>query len=143
MKCLGFKNNKHIFTNKMNPCVIFSTLLAIVVVLRIMFIMAEIGEMGEIGNKIGVALIMKDLPPFTKKLLRGMPTTVVAYERFTKIHNQILMIASSGGHKYKFNLCYKDPEITKTIKVMVMEAFPDSALAHEKNGACFTYKMSW
>ncbi len=122
---------------------IASALIATVVVLRILFIMAEIGEMGEIGNKIGVALIMKDLPPFTKKLLRGMPTTVVAYERFTQIHNQILIIASSGGHKYKFNLCYKDPEITKTIKVMVMEAFPDSALAHEKNGECLTYKISW
>lgn len=127
----------------MNPYMIASILIATVVVLRILFIMAEIGEMAEIGNKIGNALLMEDFPQLTKKLLRGMPTTVVAYERFTKIHNQILMIASSGGHKYKFNLCYKDPEITKTIKVMVMEAFPDSALAHEKNGACFTYKMSW
>jgi hypothetical protein len=127
----------------MNPYMIASILIATVILLRILFLIAEIGEIGAIGNKIGNALLMEDLPPFTKKLLRGMPTTVVAYERFTQIHNQILIIASSGGHKYKFNLCYKDPEITKTIKVMVMEAFPDSALAHEKNGECFTYKISW
>ena len=113
-----------------------STFLAAIVVLRILFLMKDIAE-------IGNTLIKKDFPPFTKDLLRGMPTGVIAYERFTAIHNQVLMIAASGGHKHKFNLCYKDPEITKTIKVMVMEAFPDSALAHEKNGECFTYKISW
>lgn len=113
-----------------------STFIVMVVVLRILFLMKEIGE-------IGNTLIMKGLPPFSKDLLRGMPTGAVAYERFTAIHNQVLMIAASGGHKHKFNLCYKDPEITKTIKVMVIEAFPDSALEHVKNGTCVAYTISW
>jgi hypothetical protein len=125
---------------------IASIIIATIVVLRILFLIGEIGEIGEmvkIGNKIGNALLMKDFPPLTKQLLRSMPTAVVAHERFKKIHGAVMFTAVTGGHKYKFNLCYKDPEITKTIKVMIMEAFPDSALAHEKNGECFTYKMSW
>ena len=121
----------------MNLCMTVSTFLAMVVVLRILFIMKDIAE-------IGNALIMKgDHPPLSKELLRGMPTGVVAYERFTAIHNQVLMIAASGGHKHKFNLCYKDPEITKTIKVMVKEAFPDSALEPVKTDTCVAYTISW
>jgi hypothetical protein len=92
-------------------------------------------DIGEIGN----TLIVKGYnPPFTKELLR-----MVAYERFTAIHNQVLMIAASGGHKHKFNLCYKDPEITKTIKVMVIQAFPDSALEPVKTDTCVAYTISW
>ena len=114
-----------------------STFLAMVVVLRILFLMKDIAE-------IGNALIMNvDRPPFTKDLLRGMPTGVIAYERFTAIHNQVLMIAASGGHKHKFNLCYKDPEVSKTIEVMVIQAFPDSALEPVKTDTCVAYTISW
>ena len=114
-----------------------STFLVMVVVLRILFLIKEIGE-------IGNALIMnEDNIPLSKELLRGMPTIIVAYERFTAIHNQVLMIAASGGHKHKFNLCYKDPEITKTIKVMVIQAFPDSALEPMKTDNCVAYTISW
>jgi len=121
----------------MNLCMTVSTFLAAIVVLRILFLMKDIAE-------IGNTLIMKgDHPPFTKDLLRGMPTGVVAYERFTAIHNQVLMIAASGGHKHKFNLCYKDPEVSKTIEVMVKEAFPDSALDQVKNDTCVAYKITW
>ena len=121
----------------MNLCITVSTFLAAIVVLRILFLIKEIGEIGNI-------LIMKGgNPPFIKELLRGMPTGVVAYERFTAIHNQVLMIAASGGHKHKFNLCYKDPEITKTIKVMVIQAFPDSALEHVKTDTCVAYTITW
>lgn len=120
----------------MNLCMTVSTFLAAIVVLRILFLMKDIAE-------IGNTLIKKDFPPFTKDLLRGMPTGVVAYERFTAIHNQVLMIAASGGHKHKFNLCYKDPEITKTIKVMVIQAFPDSALEPVKTDNCVAYKITW
>lgn len=120
----------------MNLCMTVSTFLAAIVVLRILFLMKDIAE-------IGNTLIIKGLPPFSKDLLRGMPTGVVAYERFTAIHNQVLMIAASGGHKHKFNLCYKDPEITKTIKVMVIQAFPDSALEPVKTDNCVAYTISW
>ena len=114
-----------------------STFLAAIVVLRILFIMKEIGE---IGNTL---IMNEDNIPLTKELLRGMPTIIVAYERFTAIHNQVFMIAASGGHKNKFNLCYKDPEVSKTIEVMVKEAFPDSALDKVKNDTCVAYTISW
>jgi len=96
-------------------------------------------DIGEIGN----ALIMKGNPPLSKELLRGMPTIMVAYERFTAIHNQVLMIAASGGHDHQYNLCYKDPEITKTIEALVVQAFPDSALKPVKTNNCVAYTISW
>jgi hypothetical protein len=68
---------------------------------------------------------------------------VIAYERFAAIHNQVLMIAASGGHDHQFNLCYKDPEVSKTIEVMVKEAFPDSALEPVKTDTCVAYTISW
>jgi hypothetical protein len=110
---------------------IFSALIATVVMTRILFLI------GEISNLPIVSM------PVTKQLLRGMPTIMAAYERFERIHDRVLQIAITGGHIYKLNLCYKNPEITKTIETMVREAFPDSAIKKSKNGTCAAYKISW
>lgn len=69
--------------------------------------------------------------------LRGL------YERFEKIHKQVLLIAATGGHKHQYNLCYKDPNVTFTIEAMTKEAFPDSTIKSSPNVTCTTYKMSW
>ena len=141
----------------MNSCMIFSALIATVVVLRILFIIAEIEnynwtddmtlddktsfkekEMDDIDNIDEIVS-----KPITKKLLRGMQTNVLAYERFKKIYTRVIFTATIGGHNYKLNLCYEDPEITKTIEAMVRESFPDSKIKSSKNGTCTAYKISW
>ena len=120
---------------------IFSAVLAIILLLRIMFIMKEIGE---IGNTL---IMTGDNPPFTKQLLRGAPTMMVAYERFEKIRGAVLFTAATSGHKYKYNLCYKNNDVITVIDAMVREAFPDSKIEHahiksSKNN-CTAYKISW
>ena len=125
---------------------ISSILIATVVVLRILFLITEIGnlslieEIVEFGNKIenDDAFL-----PMTKQLLRGMPSLILANERFEKIHNRVFMIAATGGHDHKFNLCFKDPDVTNIIDAMVREAFPDSTIKSLKNGTCTAYKISW
>ena len=51
-------------TNKMNSCIIFSTVIAIVIMPRILFLI------GKFGNTL---IMTGNNPPFTKKLLRGAP----------------------------------------------------------------------
>ena len=114
---------------------IFSALIATVVMTRILFLISEIGNLPIISDS--------EFMPVTKQLLRGMPTIMTAYERFEQIHERVLQIAITGGHIYKLNLCYKNPEITNTIETMVIEAFPDSAIKSSKNGTCAAYKISW
>jgi hypothetical protein len=129
---------------------IASILIATIVVLRILFLMTEIGnlslieEIVEFGNKIenDDAFL-----PMTKQLLRGMPTAVVAYERFEKIYGAVMFTAATGGHIHKYNLCYKNNEVITIIDAMVREAFPDSKIEHAhvqnlKNN-CTAYKISW
>ncbi len=127
------KQTKHIITNKMNSCMIFSALIATVVMTRILFLIGEISNLP----------IVSEYVPATKQLLRGMPTIMAAYERFERIHDRVLQIAITGGHIYKLNLCYKNPEITNTIETMVKESFPDSTIKSLKNGTCTAYKISW
>ncbi len=116
----------------MNQCMtVTSAIVIVILLLRILFIIAEIGYYS-LGDDIIVPTN-----------LRGFHSSVLAYETFEKIHNQILMIAGTGGHKHKYNLCYKDHEISKTIKVMVREAFPDSTVKTSKNGTCTVHKISW
>lgn len=125
----------------MNSCMIFSAVLAIVIMLRILFIMKEIGE---IGNTL---FMTGNNPPFTKQLLRGAPTIFVAYERFEKIRGAVMFTAATGGHTHKYNLCYKNIEVITIIDAMVREAFPDSKIEHAhvqnlKNN-CTAYKINW
>ena len=117
----------------MNSCMIFSALIATVVMTRILFLIGEISNLP----------IVSEYVPATKQLLRGMPTIMAAYERFERIHDRVLQIAITGGHIYKLNLCYKNPEITNTIETMVKESFPDSTIKSLKNGTCTAYKISW
>ena len=119
----------------MNSCMIFSALIATVVMTRILFLIGEIGNLPIVSNN--------EFVPMTKQLLRGMPTIMAAYERFERIHDRVLQIAITGGHIYKLNLCYKNPEITNTIETMVRESFPDSTIKSLKNGTCTAYKISW
>lgn len=143
---------------------IASILIATVVLLRILFIIAEIenynwtddvtlddkSSFKEMENMISDdnidnidnidEIVSK---PITKQLLRGMQTNVLAYERFKKIYTHVIFTATIGGHNYKLNLCYKNPEITKTIEAMVRESFPDSKIKSSKNGTCTAYKISW
>jgi len=117
---------------------IFSTVLAIVIMLRILFLI------GEIGNTL---FMTGNNPPFTKQLLRGAPTIFVAYERFEKIRGAVMFTAATGGHTHKYNLCYKNIEVITIIDAMVREAFPDSKIEHAhvqnlKNN-CTAYKINW
>ena len=119
----------------MNLCMTVSTLLAAIVVLRILFLIKEIGEIGY------YAMVDDDI---SKPInLRGFHASMLAYERFEKIHNQVLMIAETGKNEHQYDLCYKDPEIPKMIEAMVREAFPDSAVKISNNGTCTTHKISW
>ena len=117
---------------------IFSAVLAIIVLLRILFLI------GEIGNTL---IMTGDNPPFTKQLLRGAPTIFVAYKRFEKIRGAVLFTAATGGNKYKYNLCYKNNDVITVIDAMTREVFPDSKIEHAhikslKNN-CTAYKISW
>ena len=132
-----FQRLQTYFTNKMNPCIIFSTLLATVILLRILFIMVEM------GYYISKYIWTDDVVPMTKQHLRGMHAGIMAYDRFEKIHDRVVMVAITGGNAHKFDLCYKDPKMTTTIEGMVREAFPDSLVQNLKNGTCNKYKISW
>lgn len=117
----------------MNLCITVSvtTFIVIVILLRILFAMMEIGY---------YAMNDEIIVPIN---LRGFHASALAYERFEKIHKQVLLIAATGGHKHQFNLCFKDPEVSKTIETMIKEAFPDSNVESSPNGTCTTCKISW
>ena len=119
----------------MNSCMIASILISTIVIMRIRFLIGEIGNLPIISDS--------EFLPMTKQHLRGMPTIMAAYERFKKIYTRVIFTATIGGHNYKLNLCYKNPEITKTIEAMVRESFPDSTIKSLKNGTCTAYKISW
>lgn len=123
----------------MNSCVMFSALTLLTTIVVVLFLIGVvIGVLDEMGY-----YTIKNDDISTPINLRGFHASVLAYERFEKIHNRVLMIAATGGHDHKFNLCFKDPEITNTIDAMVREAFPDSTIKSLKNGTCTAYKMSW
>lgn len=134
----------------MNTCMILSTLLAIVVLLRVIFIMAEMGYYMIYNNDYKIynddyKIYNNDiLQPKTKQYLRTLHTNILAYEKFDKLHKQVILIAATGRNEYQFNLCYKDPAITTLIETMVREAFPDSTIksTHEV-GNCTKYKLNW
>jgi hypothetical protein len=117
----------------MNLCitVTVTTFVVIIILLRILFAMMEIGY---------YALNDEIIVPIN---LRELHASALAYERFEKIHKQVLLIAATGGHKHQFNLCFKDPKVSKTIEAMVKEAFPDSNVESSKNGTCTTCKITW
>lgn len=116
----------------MNQCMtVTSAIIIVILLLRILFLIAEVGYYS-LGDDIIVPTN-----------LRGFHSSVLAYEAFEKIHNQVLMIAGTGGHRHKYNLCYKDPEVIKIIEAMVREAFPDSVVKSSNNGTCTIHKISW
>lgn len=129
----------------MNSCMIFSAVLAIILLLRIMFSKMEFDN---INNNRMDNVFNDDFDntfiPITKKQLRSMHTSLLTYNGFAKIHNQVLLIAATGGHKHQFNLCYRDPNINSMIDAMMKEAFPNSVIVSmPKVGNCTAYKMSW
>ncbi len=119
----------------MNLCMTVSTFLAAIILLRILFLMKEIAEIGYYA--------MADDDVSAPTHLRGFHTYMLAYDKFEKIHKQVLMIAATGGHDHQYNLCYKDPDVSKTIEAMMMQAFPDSAVKTSNNGTCTMHKISW
>ncbi len=117
----------------MNSCMILSTLLATVIIMRILFIIIDMVYYN----------VNDDSVPITKQHLRGMPIFIEAFESFERIHEQTIEIAINGGHEHKFKLCYENPDIIETTELMIREAFPDIIIKQVKNGTCARYKLSW
>lgn len=116
----------------MNTCMILSTLLVIIILLRVIFIMTEIGYYVNNNNE------------FKPINLKNVQANILAYEKFEKIYKDVFIITSTGRNEYQFNLCYKNPIVTTQIKKMLEEAFPVSTLEEIGNVRnCTTYKMNW
>jgi hypothetical protein len=137
---LVFKK-KHIVTNKMNSCVMFSAALAAIILLRIMFSVMEFDNIN--GNRMDNDFNDDFDDTFihmTKKQLRSMHESLLTYKGFEKIHKQVLLIAATGGHEHQFNLCHRAHDI----EAMIKEACPDSVIiSMPKNNTCAAYKMTW
>jgi hypothetical protein len=123
----------------MNSCVMFSAALAIIVLLRIMFSVMEYSNINRMDNDFNDDFDDTFIP-ITKKQLRSIHESLITYKGFEKIHKQVLLIAATGGHECKFNLCHRAGEI----EAMIKEAFPDSVIVSmPKNNTCVAYKMTW
>jgi hypothetical protein len=107
-----------------------TSLLAIVILLRILFIITESKN--------------NSFKPAATQNLRTLQYNIVAYQFFKNIHKNIIMVSAVGGKEYNYNLCLKDP-IINTIDEMVREAFPDCIINKEQSHItnCTSYKIHW
>lgn len=107
-----------------------SSLLAMVILLRILFTITESNN--------------NSFKPTTQKL-RNFQANIIAYQKFKDIHKNVIMVSAIGGKEHKYNLCFKDPIISNIIDEMLKEAFPDSVIQEEVPHLenCESYKIHW
>ena len=111
-----------------------SSLLAMVILLRILFTIKEFGNDDAYS-----------LEPMTKQQLRGFQANIIAYEKFNQIYKNVIMASATGGSEHKYKLCHMDQKIINIIDEMVREAFPDSLIHQEASQFinCTSYKIIW
>lgn len=115
----------------MNLCESLTSLLAIVILLRILFTITESNN--------------NSFNPTTTQKLRNFQANIIAYQKFKDIHKNIIIVSAIGGKEHKYNLCFKDPFISNVIDEMLKEAFPDSVIEEEVPHLenCESYKIHW
>ena len=115
----------------MNLCESLTSLLAMVILLRILFIIKESNN--------------NSFTTTTTPKLRKFQANIIAYQKFKDIHKNIIIVSAIGGKEHKYNLCFKDPFISNVIDEMLKEAFPDSVIEEEVPHLenCESYKIHW
>jgi hypothetical protein len=108
-----------------------TSLLAIVILLRVLFTITESNN--------------NSFKPITTQKLRKFQGNIIAYQKFKDIHKNIIMVSAIGGKEHKYNLCFKDPVISNIIDEMLKEAFPNSLIHEEASQVrnCTLYKINW